>query len=111
MKTKTEQIMDYFRDNPRSSNKEAAEALNTTENTVKGTLWRLRGRGWIEFDDRADGGRSVRILKGSDKINFNFKKETYSMMIDVYLEDFQSAETWRERVDIGQMIMKIMKEL
>lgn len=96
---------------PDKTNAELAELSNgLMDHRMVGVyLKRLEKRGSIEVHFE-EGKRIIDVI---DKpyVESNFKKETYEMMVDKYIEDFEDAETFQDRVEIGKMIIRILEKL
>ncbi len=104
--TKVKQVLEYIRQNPIATNKEIANNLKIEEGTVKVSIHRLKKSGCIKKDEYGE----YLILKEVDQLGAS-KREIYTTMIDVYLEDFIDTNSYNQRVEIGKMILKILEML
>lgn len=99
-------LADYFAENPTATNTEAASDLDTSEGVIKTYIGRLKRRGKIIAQEK-DGKRYISVIE----VQKDFKREVYEMMVEKYLEDFESAEFYTERIEIGKLILRLMEKL
>lgn len=99
-------VHEFIRDHPTANNTQIAKETGIPERSVKVYIHRLRKRGQITIDGAGDNRR---VITHSDP--GSFKKDVYYMMVETYLEDFKEAELFRERVEIGKMIARLMENL
>lgn len=102
-------LRDYLRDNPEASDDEIEHAIGIDPDIRRAYLSRLnrQHRIFITYDDA--GKR--KILVPADAGQDSFKKEALQMMVDKYLEDFEVAQLYTERVEIGKMILRILEKI
>lgn len=75
--------------------------------TVKTYLHRMKRRNEIE-ETQIDGKRHI-------KLNYtkrtSYKSDVLQTMLDIYLEDFENAELFSERAEIGKLILRILEKI
>lgn len=111
--SKIESVFNYCFDNPEATNDEIAKALNMDVNIVKTYISRLKSYGYLTALN-VESKRVIEVLKpfrvGEVKTTSDFKEGCYREMVDVLLEDFRACETYKERLEVGNIIRLILKE-
>lgn len=100
-------VIDYLAENPTATNAEIASDLGAGENVIKTYIGRLNRQSKITTGIGPDGKRHIRVLE----VPKDFKREVYEMMVEKYLEDFDNAEFYTERIEIGKLILRLMEKL
>lgn len=108
--TLLDKLVEYVDNNPFADDDELANALNSTKKVVRIYLKRLENREVLKIDE-ADGKRVIKVLEIPEIKPQEFKRGVYEMMIDRYLEDFKETESYQERIEIGNIIVKILERL
>lgn len=108
--TKISRLTEFLQDNPTLSNEEISKELGLDLKVVSVYLLRLRKRGVIE-EVFKDGQRYLIVNQVMGENAVDFKRDAMEMMVTSYLEDFESAELYTERVEIGKMILRILEKL
>ena len=103
-------MMDYLREHPEASNKEIAEVFGADDTTVRTLICRHKGKGELE-DTGENGVRHLIVHKEPEKQKYDYKKSMLMDMCDTYYLDFQKAELYSERVEIGKMICRILEKI
>ncbi len=102
-------IIEAIRNNPKATNKELSEMTGIGESSIRPCLHRMKSRGLIE--DVGVNQREFAILRELDDTRSTYKRDIFEMMVDKYLEDFEAAEMFGERVEIGKMIIRLLEKL
>lgn len=112
--SRTAKMVDYLKDHPTATNAELSDVSGLAENSVRGMLKRLRDRGNLVETESPDPetGESVRHIEVMELTRGpSFKREVMEMMVSKYLEDFESAELYTERIEIGKLILRILEKI
>lgn len=109
--TLLDRLVEYVDKNPEATDVEIAEALNTSKKCVQTYIRRLRNREIIKtvVDDK--GQRQILVLEMPELTPVEYKKGIYEMMVNKYLEDFKSLDSFQDRIEIGKMIVRILEKL
>lgn len=99
-------VYQYVKENPTSDNKEIALNLNTNTQTISVYLTRLEQRGKISILN-IEGKRFISTFKEHG----DYKKEILETMLDNYIEDFEEANSYTERLEIGKMILRLWEKI
>ncbi|MDO5027560.1 MAG: winged helix-turn-helix domain-containing protein [Tissierellia bacterium] len=99
-------VFEFISENPKATNEEIAAALNTSSKVVSTYIRRLENKSRIFLIESKDG-REIKTLE----IPKDFKRSAYEMMVEKYLEDFESAEFYTERIEIGKLILRLLERL
>lgn len=99
-------VVDYLAENPTATNSEIATDLGASEGVIKTYIGRLNRQSKINTLEK-DGKRFIQVLE----VPKDFKREVYEMMVEKYLEDFENAEFYTERIEIGKLILRLMEKL
>ena len=104
-----QRLKDYLREHPFATDQEIEEGIGIDPDIRRVYMSRLNRQQKIYVDDTEDGKRRILVLEAPE--GDNFKREALQMMVDRYLEDFEAAQLYTERVEIGKMILRILEKL
>lgn len=108
--SKMEQLFNLFLDNPSIKNADAAEELGVPEPSIRTMKYRMKKNGYICTD--IDGGVvPLKPYKEDVEKPVSLKAQIYREMLDIYMQDFRDAETFRDRLEVGQEIRLILKNV
>lgn len=110
MITDQEVLYNAYRDSGLYKNEDLRELLGWTNDKVRQMKSRLKRKGYIDTD--YDG--SIVFLKPMrlpvDKPD-DFKSDIYREMLEVYMDDFRTQGTFKDRLQVGQEIRMILKSI
>lgn len=104
--TKFRTVFELLRENPSSDRLDLAEKAGVSRDTVDVYFKRFKDRGMIEVADNGE----IKFLTNTDQSR-DFKRDIYETMVDKYLEDFEKAEFYTERVEVGKLILRILEKM
>ena len=114
MEAMTKRIFRMLSENPKLTNAELAQALNTTPKLAGIYKCRLRDKGFIQYRDKSE----VKILKtlpeypDEDKrAVMEFKSTTLQWLIAKLQEDFEATDSIRLHKDISTEIRLLLDML
>lgn len=99
-------VREYLEAHPKASNSDVATALNTSDKVVKTYISRMANSGKIRVSREGDS-RHIDVIE----MPKDFKRAVYESMVEKYLEDFDTATFYGERVEIGKLILRILEKL
>lgn len=105
-KTKFRTVFELLRENPSIGRLDLAEKAGVSRDTVDVYFKRFKDRGMIEVADNGE----IKFLTNTDQSR-DFKRDIYETMVDKYLEDFEKAEFYTERVEVGKLILRILEKM
>lgn len=108
--TEQEKLYNVYKDMGVSSNEEVVDLLKWSNDKVRNIKRRLKVNGFIDYDY----GKDVEILKPyreDVETPVTFKGEIYREMLEVYMDDFRSQDTFKDRLLVGQEIRMILKHI
>lgn len=109
--TKINYLIDIIKQNPTATNQEITDISKgrITPNIASIYIKRLTERGKVTVED-ADGKR-VLTVHGEATEDVTEKQLIYQSMIDRFLVDFDEAGSYRERLDIARVILKLLQRV
>lgn len=99
-------VLKYVSKNPAASSADIAEALGTSKKVVDIYLTRLEKQERLMIST-LEGARNIEVLEAPKE----FKRAVYEMMVEKYLEDFEAAELYVERLEIGKLILRLLERM
>lgn len=99
-------VLKYVSEKPEASSAEIAEALGSNKKVVDIYLARLEKQEKIRIT-YIEGQRSIVVLE----VPKEFKRSVYEMMVEKYLDDFEAAELYVERLEIGKLILRLLERM
>lgn len=108
--SKMEQLYNLYVDNPHVRISEAAEALDVSESAIRTMKYRMGQRGFIMS---GEDGEVIAVKPWRENLEkpLTLKAAIYQEMVQVYMEDFRVAETFKDRLEVGQEIRLILKNV
>lgn len=108
-------VLDYLLTNPFATNEEIASAVNINEDYAKVIISRLKNDEKIEITERTEGDelenkRYIEVIS-LEAEKPNLKRDIYKSMLDVFIEDFENAGTFDERLEIGKVVIRLLEKL
>lgn len=106
--TEQEKLYNVYKDMGVSSNEEVVDLLKWSNDKVRNIKRKLKVKGFIDYDY----GKDVEILKPyreDVESPVTFKGQIYREMLEVYMDDFRSQDTFKDRLLVGQEIRMILK--
>lgn len=104
---KIKMLYDLYSENPKITNTEAAELLDTSPQVISVIQKRLIKKGCVSV-----GPYDVKVVapfvEPQYTTNSIFKNEVVLEMINCYLEDFHGQETFSERIKVGREIRLLL---
>ncbi|MGX7091212.1 MarR family winged helix-turn-helix transcriptional regulator [Hutsoniella sourekii] len=111
-KPRTQQIMDFLRENPTASNKEIAKAIGWDVDNTTNTISTLNVRGWIN-SKRKDGERQIEVVwepKERQTVK-EFKQDVYYDMLPKAIETYEEATSVDELNVAAKIIFRILENI
>jgi hypothetical protein len=105
-----EKVIDYLREHPQAKDTEIAEIVGLTVQHVKTIISRAKSAGCITVT-HPEGARSVQVNEAESITKNDYKREIFEEMIDQYMVDFREVTMYQDRINIGQIVYKLVKEL
>lgn len=105
--TKLNQVLNLIKENPKITYEEINKRLNLPD-TAKVYVYRLKNKGTLEQITNEDGIKEF-IVSEEVEDSMISKKLIYEEMIEIYMQDFINAPTFKERVEIGREIRLIIE--
>ena len=117
MMTRRERMKQLIIENPKIDNTELADKLGITKGYVTKELAVMKKDGIFSIS-RKDGRRYITVnepLKpiGNSEVKHGrtHKQEVYFRIIDALIVDFEEAETTTGRVEIGQLLFRLLNKV
>lgn len=118
MGTLTARFWEYISEHPEADGQEIAAALDADYGIIRAYICKYRKAGSL-VDVEENGvhrweinpEKMARPRERKNPPVEDFKREMLRNMCEVYYEDFQAAELYTERVEIGKMICRILEKL
>lgn len=104
--TKISKLYEVLEADPTTSYEDLATAIDSSVKVVRVYIKRLEEQGKIKIDDSGNIECLVRTIA-----NENYKRDIYEIMVESYLDDFEKAEFYSERVEIGKLILRLLEKL
>lgn len=110
MITDQEVLYNAYRDSGLYKNEDLQNLLGWDNDKVRQMKSRLKRKGFIDTDY---DGRIVFLKKIRENIDptEDFKGDIYREMLEVYMEDFRTQSTFKDRLQVGQEIRMILKSV
>ena len=108
--TEYEKLYNIYNEFGGVTNEEVMDLLEWSNDKVRNMKRKLKVKGYIDYDY----GKDVEILKPYHEEVDNpvtFKGEIYREMLEVYMDDFRSQDTFKDRLLVGQEIRMILKHI
>ena len=106
---KIQELLSYLLENPRATNSEIEKNTSLSNGLIRKYILRLNSQGRIDVSI-IEGIRTIDVYS-IDEERPDFKRCIYKMMVDKYIEDFEEAEFFQDRVEIGKMITRLLEKL
>ena len=108
-------VFEVIKQNPEFTNSQIADVVGCPVNSVSAYISRMVANGFLE-SEFADGKRVLSVLRdmgsGQNRDYKNdLKRDIYQSMLEAYLEDFESAQGFSERAEIGKLILRLLEKL
>lgn len=106
--TEQEILYNAYNDSGVQTNEEVMNLLGWSNDKVRNIKAKLKIRGFIDYTF----GSPVKILKPYREVvdtPETFKVQIYREMLEVYMEDFRTQSTFKDRLLVGQEIRMILK--
>lgn len=106
--TEQEILYNAYNDSGVQTNEEVMALLGWSNDKVRNIKAKLKIRGFIDYTF----GSPVKILKPYREVldtPETFKAKIYREMLEVYMEDFRTQDTFKDRLLVGQEIRMILK--
>ena len=106
--TDQEILYNTYNDSGVQTNEEVTQLLGWSNDKVRNIKAKLKMRGFIDYTF----GSPVKILKPYREVvdtPETFKDQIYREMLEVYMEDFRTQDTFKDRLLVGQEICMILK--
>ena len=106
--TDQEILYNTYNDSGVQTNEEVTQLLGWSNDKVRNIKAKLKMRGFIDYTF----GSPVKILKPYREVidtPETFKAKIYREMLEVYIEDFRTQDTFKDRLLVGQEIRMILK--
>lgn len=106
--TEQEILYNAYNESGVQTNEEVTQLLGWSNDKVRNIKAKLKIRGFIDYTF----GSPVKILKPYREIvdtPETFKAQIYREMLKVYMEDFRTQDTFKDRLLVGQEIRMILK--
>lgn len=107
-KSMIQKLKDYLREHPFATDQEIEDGIGIDPDIRRVYMSRLNRQQKIYIDTQ-DDKRRILVLETPE--GDSFKRDTLQMMVDRYLEDFEVAQLYIERVEIGKLILRILEKL
>ena len=108
--TEQEKLYNVYKDMGVSSNEEVVDLLKWSNDKVRNIKRKLKGNGFIDYDYGKDV-ESLKPYREDVESTVTFKGEIYREMLEVYMDDFRSQDTFKDRLLVGQEIRMILKHI
>ena len=105
-KTKFNTVFELLQENPTMDRAELAEKAGVSRDTVDVYFKRFKDRGMIQITN--DG--NITFLANTSQTR-DYKRDIYEFMLDKYIEDFEKAEFYTERVEVRKLILRLLEKL
>lgn len=106
--TEQEILYNAYNDSGVQTNEEVMALLGWSNDKVRNIKAKLKIRGFIDYTF----GSPVKIFKPYREVldtPETFKAQIYREMLGVYMEDFRTQDTFKDRLLVGQEIRMILK--
>lgn len=111
--TLNQQVLSILNENPTITNVEIAKELGEDEKfseRIKTIIYRLKKQGKIVVSNHG-ANRKIDVIGGLPSEKFDLKREIYEEMLEIHMEDFRNVESWRDRKEIGSLVLRILEKL
>lgn len=110
MITDQEVLYNAYRDSGLYKNEDLQELLGWPNDKVRQMKSRLKRKGYIDtdYDGRIVFLKSMRLPTDTPD---DFKANIYREMLEVYMDDFRTQGTFKDRLQVGQEIRMILKSI
>ena len=116
--TLIDKVFEYIREHPTDTPTEIGKALDIQRGHASTYIERLVEKGNIKID-YVDGKKTYVFLKERDSAikslaiaeQAHFKRDIYQKMLNTYIEDFEGATGFNERVEIGKLILRLLEKI
>ena len=108
--TEHEKLYNVYKEVGEVTNEEVMDLLEWSNDKVRNMKRKLKVKGYIDYDS----GKDVEILTPyREEVDSpaTFKGEIYREMLEVYMDDFRSQDTFKDRLLVGQEIRMILKHI
>lgn len=108
--TEQEKLYNVYKDVCGVTNEDVMDLLGWSSDKVRNMKRKLKVNGFINYGY----GTDVEILKPyREEVDnpITFKGEIYREMLEVYMDDFRSQDTFKDRLLVGQEIRMILKHI
>ena len=106
--TEQEILYNAYNESGVQTNEEVMALLGWSNDKVRNIKAKLKIRGFIDYTF----GSPVKILKPYREVvdtPETFEAQIYREMLEVYMEDFRTQDTFKDRLLVGQEIRMILK--
>lgn len=106
--TDQEILYNAYNESGVQTNEEVMQLLGWSNDKVRNIKAKLKIRGFIDYTF----GSPVKILKPYREVvdtPESFKAQIYREMLEFYMEDFRTQDTFKDRLLVGQEIRMILK--
>lgn len=107
--SKIEAMYRFYQTNPAASNAEVSKELGITYAMVRTYKNRLKNNGLIYIED--DGRVSTEPDPDFTSAERTYKSDIYQEMIDTYMGDFRSQDTFADRLAVGREIRLLLDKM
>lgn len=105
--------------NPKITNAEAAELLGTTTRMASIYRCRLRQKGFIYYTNTSEAVQILKLPPAEEPIADTldraevavYRADTIQLMIEKFMDDFENAERYKDRIEIGREIRLLLEML
>ena len=108
--TEHEKLYNIYKEFGVVTNEEVMDLLEWSNDKVRNMKRKLKVKGFIDYDY----GKDVEILKPyREEVDnpITLKGQIYREMLEVYMDDFRSQDTFKDRLLVGQEIRMILKHI
>lgn len=106
--TKYDKVLEMIKEDGTLTNQEYSKKSNIRDKTIAIYISRMEKRGTIRIVE--ENGKRI-IIPAEINYPDNFKGETLELMVEKFIEDFENALTYDERLEIGKMILRILERI
>lgn len=106
--TKYDKVLEMIKEDGTLTNQEYSKKSSIRDKTIAIYISRMEKRGTIRIVE--ENGKRI-IIPAEINYPDNFKGETLELMVEKFIEDFENALTYDERLEIGKMILRILERI